>query len=39
MNSENSKTSNSYVLKSKFTSKLYLRLGEMVIALSNLSIY
>ena len=39
MNSENSKTSNSHVSKLKFTSKLDLRLGEKVIALSNLSIY
>ena len=39
MNSENSKTSEPYVLKLKFTSKLDLRLGEKVIALSNLSIY
>ena len=38
-NSENSKTSKSHVLKLKFTSKLDLRLGEKVIALSNLSIY
>ena len=39
MNLENSKTSKSHVLKLKFTSKLDLRLGEKVIALSNLSIY
>ena len=39
MNSENSKTSNLHVLKLKFTRKLDLRLGEKVIALSNLSIY
>ena len=39
MNSENSKTSNSHVSKLKFRSKLDLRLGEKVIALSNLSIY
>ena len=39
MNSENGKTSNPHVLKLKFTSKLDLRLGEKVIALSNLSIY
>ena len=39
MNSENSKSSNPHVLKLKFTSKLDLRLGEKVIALSNLSIY
>ena len=39
MNSENSKTSKPHVLKLKFTTKLDLRLGEKVIALSNLSIY
>ena len=39
MNSENSKTSKKHVLKLKLTSKLDLRLGEKVIALSNLSIY
>ena len=39
VNSENSKTSNSHVLKLKLTSKLDLRLGEKVIALSNLIIY
>ena len=39
MNSENSKTSKSYVLNLKLTDKLYLRIGEKVIALSNLSIY
>ena len=39
MNSENSKTSKPHILKLKFTSKLDLRLGEKVIALSNLSIY
>ena len=39
MNSENSKTSNPHVLKLKSTSKLNLRLGENVIAGSNLSIY
>ena len=38
MNSENSKTSNPHVLTLNFTSKLDLRLGENVIALSNLSI-
>ena len=37
MNSENSKTSKPPVLK--LTSKLDLRIGERVIALSNLSIY
>ena len=39
MNSENSKTSKPHILKLKLTSKLDLRLGEKVIALSNLSIY
>ena len=39
MNSENSKTSMSPVLVLKLTNKLYLRIGEKVIALSNLSIY
>ena len=39
MNSENSKTSKTHVLKLKLTSKLDLRLGEKVIALSDLSIY
>ena len=39
MNSENSKTSKSNVLVLKLTSKLDLRIGEKVIALSNLSIY
>ena len=39
MNSENSKISKQHVLKLKLTSKLDLRLGEKVIALSNLSIY
>ena len=39
MNSENSKTSEPHVLILKLTSKLNLRLGEKVIALSNLSIY
>ena len=39
MNTDNSKTSKQYVLKLKLTSKLDLRLGEKVIALSNLSIY
>ena len=36
---ENSKTSKPHVLTLKLTSKLDLRLGEKVIALSNLSIY
>ena len=39
MNSENSKTCNPHVLILKFTNKLDLRMGEKVIALSNLSIY
>ena len=38
-NLENSKISKPHVLKLKLTSKLDLRLGEKVIALSNLSIY
>ena len=39
MNSENSKTSKPHVLILKLTNKLDLRLGEKVIAFSNLSIY
>ena len=39
MNSESSKTSTPHVLTLKLTNKLDLRLGEKVIALSNLSIY
>ena len=39
MNSENSKTSMPHISKLKLTSKLDLRLGERVLALSNLSIY
>ena len=39
MNSENSKTSESYVLTLQLTDKLDLRRGEKSIALSNLSIY
>ena len=39
MNSENSKTSKSHILALKLTNKLDLRIGEKVIALSNLSIY
>ena len=39
MNSENSKTSKPHVLKLKLRNKLDLRLGEKVIALSDLSIY
>ena len=39
MNSENSKTSKLHVLILKLTNKLYLRIGEKTIALSNLSFY
>ena len=39
MNSENSKTSEPYVLILKLTDKLDLRIGEKSIALSNPSIY
>ena len=39
MNSENSKTSETHILKLKLTDKLDLRLDMKVIALSNLSIY
>ena len=39
LNSENSKTSKPHVLKLKLTSKLDLKLGEKVIALSNVIIY
>ena len=39
MNSENSKTSKPHVLMLKLTKKLDLRMGEKIIALSNLSIY
>ena len=39
MNSENSITSKPHSLTLKLTNKLDLRLGEKVIALSNLSIY
>ena len=39
MNSENSKTSKPDVLTLKLTSKLDLKFGEKVIALSNVSIY
>ena len=39
MNSENSKTSEQYVLILKLTDKLDLRIGEKSIALSNLTIY
>ena len=38
MNSENSKTSKSHILVLKLTDKLDLRIGEKVIALSNLKI-
>ena len=38
MNSDNSKRSKQHVLKLKLRSKLVLRLGEKVIALSKLSI-
>ena len=39
INSENSKTSEPHVLELKLTNKLDLRIGEKIIALSNLSIY
>ena len=39
MNSDNSKSLEPHILKLKLTSKLDLRLGEKVIALSNLRIY
>ena len=39
MNSENKKTSELHVLVLKLTNKLDLRIGEKIIALSNLSIY
>ena len=39
MYSENSKTSEPYMLKLKLTDKLDLRLDQKIIALSNLSIY
>ena len=39
MNSDSSKSSRPHILKLKLTSKLDWRLGEKVIALSNLSIY
>ena len=39
MNSENSKSSKSHILILNLTNKLDLRIGEKVIALSNLSIY
>ena len=39
INSENSKTSEPHVLILKLTNKVDLRIGEKIIALSNLSIY
>ena len=39
VNSENSKTSEPYVLILTLTDKLELRIGEKNIALSNLSVY
>ena len=39
INSENSKTSKLHVLILKLTNKLDLRIGEKVVALSNLGIY
>ena len=39
MNSGNSKTSNTHILVLKLTNKLDLRIGEKIVALSNLSIY
>ena len=39
MNSKNSKTSKTHILKLKLADKSDLRIGERVIALSNLSIY
>ena len=39
MNSENNKTPKLHVLVLKLTNKLDLRIGEKIIALSNLSIY
>ena len=39
MNSENSKTSKPHVLIIKLPNKLFLRIGEKIITLSNLSIY
>ena len=39
MNSENSKTSKPHILILKLINKLDLRIGEKIIALSNLSIY
>ena len=39
MNSENSRTPKPHILILKLTNKLDLRIGEKIIALSNLSIY
>ena len=39
MNSENSRTPEPHILKLKLTDKLDLRIGEKVIALSNLSLH
>ena len=39
VNSDNSKSSDPYILTLKLTNKLDLRFGEKVIALSNFSIY
>ena len=39
MNSENRKTTERHVLMFELTNKLDLRIGEKIIALSNLSIY
>ena len=39
MNSYNSKASKPHILNLKLTSKLDLRIGEKIIALSNFSIY
>ena len=39
MNSENSKTSKTHALALKLENKICLRIGEKVIALSNLRIY
>ena len=39
MNLQNNKNSESHLLILKITNKLDLRLGEKIIALSNLSIY
>ena len=39
MNSDNSKSSKPHILKLRLTSKLDLRLGEKIIALSKRSIY